>query len=143
MSRLVGIDRLLGALCLLLLAGTAPAEVPHHKPDGSCIKDWLLVGPFFPDALDRDFLAAVGGESKVSPREGDAVVAAGEQLAWKLCHSRSDVIDLNAWLGPRERATAYAFCLIESDHPTVGTLKLGSDDGASVFLNGQRILHQP
>jgi hypothetical protein len=139
------VGKLICVFSLFLQPGiAAPADVPRHQPDAKCITDWLVLGPFFPDALDRDFLSAVGGESQASPKDGDAVTRpSGEKLAWKHRQSRTEAVDLNELLGPQERATAYAFCLIESDRPTVGTLRLGSDDGASVFLNGERILYRP
>ena len=36
--------------------------------DGKYIREWLVLGPFFPDDLDRDFLADAGGEANIQPR---------------------------------------------------------------------------
>jgi hypothetical protein len=50
--------------------GTLGAEnpVPTHPVDGEYIKEWLVLGPFFPDDLEKDFLAGVGGEANVAPK---------------------------------------------------------------------------
>jgi len=36
---------------------------PIHQLDGEYIREWLVLGPFFPDDLKRDFLANAGGEA--------------------------------------------------------------------------------
>ena len=35
------------------------------------IQERLVIGPFFPDDLDTDFLADAGGEASIHPGEGD------------------------------------------------------------------------
>ena len=44
-----------------------------HAVEGEYIKEWLVLGPFFPDDLETDFLADVGGEANIEPEEGDTV----------------------------------------------------------------------
>jgi hypothetical protein len=66
-----------------LLTGSTIAQ--NYPPDGEYIKEWLLLGPFFPSSnRTRYFLMDVGGESGVHPQEGDTVTAPdGKPLLWK------------------------------------------------------------
>jgi|GEM_PF-568260 len=115
-------------------------EVPCHSIDGEYIKEWLLLGPLFPDDLETDFLADVGGEANVGPREGDTVTAAdGRNLVWKRHKSKRGVIDLLDAVGDHEHATAYAFCVLESETAGDAEVLLGSDDGVAVWINGERV----
>ena len=115
-------------------------EVPCHSIDGEYIKEWLLLGPLFPDDLETDFLADVGGEANVGPREGDTVTAAdGRNLVWKWYKSERGVIDLLNAVGDHEHATAYAFCVLESETAGDAEVLLGSDDGVAVWINGERV----
>ena len=86
-----------------------------HTIDGEYIKEWLMLGPFFPDNLDKDFLADVGGETNIEPKEGDTVTTEdGKTLTWKRYTSPIDWIDLREAIGEHEKATAYAACNIIS-----------------------------
>ena len=52
-------------------AGTLNEEgVPIHPVDGKYIKQWLVIGPFFSDEPDTDFLATSGGEANADPNIG-------------------------------------------------------------------------
>ncbi|MBI1929598.1 hypothetical protein HYR99_35795, partial [Candidatus Poribacteria bacterium] len=59
--------------CLIVSVTYAQNSVPTHPVDGEYIKEWLVLGPFFPNNLDTDFLSNVGGEANVNPKEGDTV----------------------------------------------------------------------
>jgi len=86
---------------------------PTHVVDGEYIKEWLVLGPFFPNNLEMDFLADVGGEENVEPKEGDSVTTAeGRTLTWKRYTTKGNMIDLIDAVGNHEKATAYAFCLL-------------------------------
>jgi len=61
--------------CLFMLPiAHARDDVPIHPVDGEYIKEWLVLGPFFPDDLEKDFLIDVGGEANIQPKEGDTVL---------------------------------------------------------------------
>ena len=85
---------------LCLFAAWAQEAPKFMLPaEGGYIKEWLLLGPFSPDDLEIDFLADMGGEANMNPGEGNAVaisMAEGKTriLEWKLCKSRTDVVDL-------------------------------------------------
>ena len=119
-------------------------NVPTHNIDGQYIKEWLLLGPFFPDDLDTDFLASAGGEANVNPCEGDAVTTSdGRTLRWKRHHSAEKAVDLIAAIGVHEYATAYAFCVLRNDSEGNGVISLGSDDGGAVWISGHRVHRNP
>ena len=54
-------------LCLFCLAGYTQT----HKIDGQYMTDWLILGPIAGIDLEEDYLAEVGGESEIMPKEGD------------------------------------------------------------------------
>jgi len=115
-----------------------------HNIDEEYIREWLVLGPFFPDDLDRDFLADVGGEAKIKPREGDTVATAqGETLTWKRYESKEDIVDLLKAVGKHEYATAYAFCVLDSEIEGDAFIYLGSDDSVAVWINGEQVHRFP
>ena len=106
------------------------------------IKEWLVLGPFFPDNLDTDFLAGVGGEANVQPKEGSAVTTAdGKTLTWKRHKSKGSKISLLDAVGNYENATAYAFCVLQSEVAGDARVYVGSDDGIAVWVNGKQMHH--
>ncbi len=61
--------------CLFMLPIVhARNDAPIHPVDGEYINEWLVLGPFFPDDLENDFLVDVGGEANIQPNEGDTVL---------------------------------------------------------------------
>ncbi len=119
-------------------------HVPRHPVDGEYVREWLVLGPFFPDDLEKDFLADVGGEKNVIPEEGDTVTTEdGRTLTWERYQTEEDSVSLIKAVGAHENATAYAFCILQSDNRGNGAMYLGSDDGAAVFLNGERVHYNP
>jgi len=141
------------------------SSAPIHIIDGEYIKEWLVLGPFFPDDLETDFLADVGGEANIDPQEGDTVTlsfgrnsvlsgrprprsasktkAEGRTLTWKRYQSKTEVIDLVAAVGFHTNATAYAFCYLKSETASGAPVYLSADDGISVWVNGQWTYSNP
>ena len=127
-------------LYLSVVFAHAQDNIPTHPVDGTFIKEWLVLGPFFPDDLETDFLASVNGETTANPKPGDTVTTAeGETLTWTVYRTEGNIIDLQHAIGKHEVAVCYAFCLLESDQGGDGEFLVGSDDGVVVFLNGQRV----
>ena len=68
---------------------------PAHTIDGEYIREWLVLGPLFPDDLDRDFLTDAGGEGNIQPCEGASLTTPVDEIhTWKLYESGSDFISL-------------------------------------------------
>jgi serine phosphatase RsbU (regulator of sigma subunit) len=123
----------------MLPVAHAQNEVPVHPVDGEYITEWLVLGPFFPDDLEKDFLVDVGGEANIEPKEGDNVVTAkGDTLTWKRHHTNRRIVDLLNVVGNYQYATAYAFCNLKSNVEGKNQILLGSDDGVAVWINGKR-----
>jgi serine phosphatase RsbU (regulator of sigma subunit) len=122
----------------------AQNDVPIHPLDGQYINEWLLLGPFFPDDLEKDFLVDVGGEANIEPKEGDTIATAkGKTLTWKRHQTNRSIVDLLNVVGNFEHATAYAFCTLRSKANGKVQFLFGSDDGASVWINGEKVHHNP
>ena len=122
----------------------AQDSVPTHPVDGAFIKEWLVLGPFFPEDLETDFLASTNGEALANPKPGDTVTTAeGKTLTWTVYRTEGNIIDLQRAIGKHEAAVCYAFCLLESEQDGDGEIRIGSDDGVVMFLNGQRAHVQP
>ena len=134
-------------ICLFcIVASTAHAQndVSTHPVDGQFIKEWLVLGPFFPRDLDTDFLAPAGGEADIDPREGDTIITSDNRtLVWKRYTTKRLGIDLLDAVGNHQNAVAYAFCHLESDIAETVEIRFGSDNGGSVWFNGKRVSHQP
>ena len=131
-------------LCLSVAVAHAQDSVPTHPVDGTFIKEWLVLGPFFPEDLETDFLAPANGETLANPKPGDTVTTAeGKTLTWTVYRTEGNLIDLHHAVGNYQEAVCYTFCLLESDQGGDGEFLVGSDDGVVVFLNGQRVHTQP
>jgi serine phosphatase RsbU (regulator of sigma subunit) len=131
--------------CLFMLPVLyAQNWVPIHPVDGEYIKEWLVLGPFFPDNLEKDFLVDVGGEVIIEPKEGDAVTTAqGDTLTWKRHQTNRSIVDLLNVVGNYHNATVYAYCTLKSNVEGKGQILLGSDDGVAVWINGKRAHYNP
>jgi serine phosphatase RsbU (regulator of sigma subunit) len=128
------------SILFIISAAHSQIEAPIHPLDKEYIKDWLILGPFFPDSLGRDFLSTAGGEEEIKPKEGDTVVTAeGDTLTWKRYTSKQQIVDLLKSIGDYQNATAYAFCLLENEIQRQNDFLLGSDDGVAVWINGKRV----
>ena len=131
-------------LSLYLTVANAQDSVPTHPVDGTFIKEWLVLGPFFPEDLGTDFLASANGEALANPKPGDTVTTAeGKTLAWTVYRSEKNILNLFHAVGNHREAVCYTFCLLESERGGDGEILIGSDDGVVVFLNGQRVHTQP
>ena len=131
-------------LSLYVTVAHAQDSVPTHRVDGTFIKEWLVLGPFFPEDLETDFLASVNGEAFANPKPGDTVTTAeGKTLTWMVYRSEGNLINLLHAVGNHREAVCYTFCLLESERGGDGEMLVGSDDGVVVFLNGHKVHTQP
>ena len=131
-------------LSLYVTVAHAQDSVPTHPVDGTFIKEWLVLGPFFPEDLELDFLASTNGEAAANPKPGDTVTTAeGKTLTWTVYRTEGDIINLERAIGKYEESVCYAFCLLESEQDGDGEIRVGSDDSVTVFLNGQKVHTQP
>ena len=113
-----------------------PANLLGHQ--------WLVLGPFpNPSGGDwedcsgfsRDYLSAYGGEAAIRPKINQKT--AGK--IWRSYPGEQGTLDLTGPFGPIENSVAYAYQEFKCDRPGPLALKLGSDDGIKVWLNGRLI----
>ena len=130
--------------CFYIATAHAQDSVPTHPVDGTFIKEWLVLGPFFPEDLETDFLTSVNGEALANPKPGDTVtIAGGKRLTWTVYRSQGNLFNLLHAVGNHQEAVCYTFCLLESEQGGDGEILVGSDDGVVVFLNGHKVHTQP
>lgn len=108
------------------------------------IQEWQLVGPF--EAAEAESLSR-----PYAPEEIEGIDLSQEyegkegSVAWQ-SHSTVDdhgTVDLNEALGKHIEAVAYAFALFASDEAREVELRLGSQNGTRVWLNGELISDNP
>lgn len=111
------------------------------------IRQWLVLGSF--GGVDRDQILShdfVGGEKKLSPREGEEL--SGKK--WKIHTATQAFLDLREALSGEtlENVAGYMAIYVHSprardiilDTPDMVDLAIGSDDGVRAWLNGEEIL---
>lgn len=134
-------------LLLLICASSLYAQnpAPVHAVDGEYIREWLVLGPFFPDDLKTDFLASVGGEANIVPEEGDTVSTEDERLLeWrKHTSEESPAVSLLDVMDSHAKATAYAFCILQSEAAGRAAIQLIHAGSAAIWLNGGQIYGSP
>ena len=106
------------------------------------IKTWHIIGPF-PWQQDSDWDKPFVGEPDIdlaaTYRVGDA------DLAWQP-HTSGDAtgtLNLMSIYGQIDRQFAYAYTEVDVAEAQPGQIRVGSDDGNAVWLNGERIWLNP
>ena len=103
------LTRLFSACLIVLTVSilTSNGHTQTHTVDGEFVREWLLLGPFFPDDLETDFLANSSGEINNHPQDGDTVITQqGDTLTWKSYRTKgSGIVDLSDAFGTQLNAT--------------------------------------
>ncbi len=113
---------------------------PAH--DKGFITVWWLAGPF-PNPNNKAFEKAYSPEEKVDlvngGKEGD------HEYSWKRNRSLDDqaVVDLRKTVNEHGHAAAYAYNEITVDQEQDTVMKIGSDDGIVVWVNGEKVHATP
>lgn len=111
------------------------------------VKDWQVIGPFPTGAENRcgldlatcvedDFHRRAGGaiDCRAVYRQGD------QTLHWRRARAgQRGMVDLGEALGAMEWAVAYAYGEVHSTAARDVVLRMGSDDGIKVWINGQLV----
>ena len=79
---------------------------------------------------DTDFLE-IGGEAGARPAGGP-----GCRQTWRLVRAADGTIDFESVFPNRDYSVAYAYLRFESEREQRAALRIGSDDGVKVWLNG-------
>jgi hypothetical protein len=114
------------------LAGLAPRR--------GFLTTWYVCGPIPRAAGDKLGEHPFGNGGPALP-SGDGAAAGDGLPAWKRVASEDldGALDLDTLLDPHDNVCAYALCEIPSSEEREALLKLGSDDGVAVWLNGERV----
>ncbi len=113
------------------------------------IKTWHVIGPFPAGEGNRQGLDLPTDVERDFARRGDGTVdlkatysLADPPARWKTATANQrGFVDLCVAVGPVEWAVAYAYAAVESSVTREVILRLGSDDGIKVWLNGTVVHH--
>ncbi len=101
------------------------------------IKQWRLMGPFFPPHGSELSLAApttLEHSGWLNPNGSPAEPAASTWLAVEA--DTSGLVNLSQYVGRHEWAIAYGWACVPVGRACETTLRCGSDDGIKIWLNG-------
>lgn len=137
---------LFAVVLALALVGRAEDRKPAKSiDDDGFIRVWLLLAPIplaegesQADSLDKQ---QVKDEAKLEPKAGDKVKVGEKELEWKKQVAEDYYFNFNKLLGQdTEQAVGYAVTYIVADAEKKDvTLKIGSDDGCKIWLNGKDV----
>jgi hypothetical protein len=145
----MSMKQLFGAVtaCALAVAGVAGVARSDDKSvnDEGFILTWLILAPI-PLADGQEPSAAIDkeqikGEAQLAPKDGDKVKVGDKELTWKKQTTTDYFFDVNKLLGAEtNRGMAYAVAYVVAPDDIKGAaLKIGSDDGCKVFVNGKEV----
>jgi hypothetical protein len=129
----------------LAVADDKKADAKKAIDEEGFIREWLLLAPIplaegeeQGDAVDKE---KVKDEAKLAPKDGDKVKVGKDELTWKKQTAGDYFFDFNESIGEiKEQAAGYAVTYLVADEEKKDvTLKVGSDDGFKVWLNGKEI----
>lgn len=143
-------------LVTALSVRSASSIVPQKIGEGKFIKSWLLLGPIplQPQAdeakswdhlpgFNTDYLGKYGGETNPAIKAGDVVKAGKKTVVWKYYESPDSIINLVSAVSKTFPVFAYAYTEVEAAEDGVQLVGLGTNDGATLFVNGTRIFDYP
>ena len=103
-------------------------------------RQWLVLAPV-PNPPNTDSNGAVDkallkDEAKLEPKEGDKVKVGDRELTWQKVQCDAFFVDF----GYGDNCTGYAVVyVVAPDDVKDAVLRIGSDDGCKVFLNGKEV----
>jgi hypothetical protein len=124
----------------------------RRRQDPGCIKQWLVLAPIavpgetahaLVDALDQEQIPNEGG---LRPSAGQPVTVDGVEHVWQAVELPDYVLDFGKLCAGKRTdwSLAYAVCYLLSDTRQSGLcIEAGFDDGAQIYLNGNRIYRNP
>lgn len=117
---------------IALFGGQPELDIPHRL---GIIPKWQIVGPFPYGGPGTGMDLSNVGEPTVDLAATYDV--GGKQLAWRPAESAGGLIDLTTPFGMPEKQVAYAFARIDAGGARDVVLRMGSDDGLKVWVNGE------
>ncbi len=118
------------------LAKLGVADLPTNVPPGF-IAAWWVAGPI-PNPNKELFEKGAPPETEVNVEKGFAFD--GKDYKWKRAVSDDDgIVNLNQALGTGSNCIGYMFAEVTVERETEVELRLGSDDGFVLWLNGAKL----
>jgi hypothetical protein len=133
------------AVGLVFVGFTQADEKKKTIDEEGFIKAWVVLLPIplgegvsSGDGVDKE---QVKDEAKLEPKAGDKLKVGDKELEWKAYMAEDHLIDFNKHLGEtKTQAVGYAVAYILADDEKKDvTLKIGSDDGCKLYLNGKEV----
>ncbi|VTT98971.1 serine threonine protein kinase : Serine/threonine protein kinase OS=Planctomyces brasiliensis (strain ATCC 49424 / DSM 5305 / JCM 21570 / NBRC 103401 / IFAM 1448) GN=Plabr_2195 PE=3 SV=1: Pkinase: NPCBM [Gemmataceae bacterium] len=108
------------------------------------IRTWLVLAPVphpkgvgIAQAVDRSFIK---DEGKLEPVEGAKVKVEGRELMWERVRADGYSFDLEGAGGSTNDCSAYAVAYVAAPNEIKDVqVRIGSDDGAKVYVNGKQV----
>ncbi|MCC6797383.1 MAG: hypothetical protein IT366_19875 [Candidatus Hydrogenedentes bacterium] len=119
-------------------ASLGDAAPPEFANILGVVRKWQVIGPF-EWKNDAAWATAFVGEPNVELAK--SVTAGGKTLAWKPATGNGPIglVDLTGALGEASRMFGYAYAVVNVAEEIDGQIRLGSDDGNQVWLNGKQV----
>jgi hypothetical protein len=113
-------------------------DIPVQVPPGY-VAHWFVAGPLPNPAGHQNFDTAFPPEKVIDLKEG--FTAEGKDYEWKKVEADIDgVVNLNQELKRASNVLAYMAAEVSVEAATPVELRVGSDDGFILFLNGKRLM---
>jgi len=102
------------------------------------VRTWHVVGPF-EWKNDAAWTTAFVGEPNVDISK--PVVVGGKTFSWKPATGAGPIglVDLTGALGAADRSFGYAYAIVDVAEEADGQIRIGSDDGNQIWLNGKQV----
>lgn len=117
-------------------------DAAQKVSEDDAISEWHVIGPF-PAKTEKVSVNDKTPLDNLAASEVDltAVVAVGgKSLKWtKAFARRRAMVNLDEALGHHEQCYVFGYAEFESIHPRETVLKVGSDDGCKIWLNGKLV----
>ena len=120
---------------------------------GEWLQNWYLAGPFQLEegtdeyqhlgGFNTDFLVQMGGETNPRVKDGGLIPSDEGAVYWKYYKSPEPVINLDDQISKKSFVFVYAYTEIESEVEGIFILSLGSNDGGSLWFNGEQVWDNP
>ncbi|MCC6153864.1 MAG: hypothetical protein IT367_08915, partial [Candidatus Hydrogenedentes bacterium] len=119
-------------------ASLGDAAPPEFANILGVVRKWQVIGPF-EWKNDAAWTTAFVGEPNVDITK--SIATGGKTLSWKSTTGNGPIglVDLTGALGESSRMFGYAYAVVSVPEETDGQIRLGSDDGNQVWLNGKQV----
>lgn len=119
-------------------ASLGDAAPPEFANILGIVRKWQVTGPFEWKS-DAAWNTAFVGEPNVDSTK--AITAGGKSLAWKsvIAGGPIGLVDLMGALGQADRVFGYGYTVVEVAEECDGQIRVGSDDGNQIWLNGKKV----